>query len=284
MKPRIPQAYDMYEACLAAMGQLGSTCHIGAIHKQTISILKLPAAVLAIRHGKRNESRVYYNLRWTLSNLKLIGFVKSHGRGYYSLTEKGYHISSNSELHKQVTQARSGGKKFKKAKHSTTKTQVEQVSAVSRDGADRLLNCLKNLNKNGLELEQVIVALLEATKEYRNIKTTPITNDGGIDIRADYLDDWSGVEERVVIQVKNYADKKIGNAEIRDLRGGAKQTERCWCITTSDFTKDAREEATPIDGKKPVKLTTGLELARLLVRHNVGLRYIFPIEEEQDTK
>ena len=81
------------------------------------------------------------------------------------------------------------------------------------------------------------MALLEAMDEYDNIHTTPTSNDGGIDIIAERLDEFSEEAERVIIQVKNYSNSKIGNKEIRDLRGSSGYNDRCWYITTSDFTE-----------------------------------------------
>ena len=152
-------------------------------------------------------------------------------------------------------------------------------AAKARDesnNVERLLVHLQNnLDKQGLQLERIIKRFLEL-QEFKDIETTPRTNDGGIDLKAVKDDGW-GSEDKFVIQVKNYAAKnKINNDIIASLRGRAAANHICWIITTSDFTPTAQKEAKSADGKAKMRLIKGLELARLLIQSDIELKYIYP--------
>lgn len=96
------------------------------------------------------------------------------------------------------------------------------------------------------------------------------SGDGGIDgiIKEDAL----GLDV-VYMQAKRYAaDNSVGRPEVQGFAGsldGVRATKGIF-ITTSSFTSAAREFAERIS--KRIILIDGSELARLMVRHNVGVR------------
>lgn len=73
------------------------------------------------------------------------------------------------------------------------------------------------------------------------------------------------------IQAKRYTNNRVGTDDIRnfigslDTRGAYKGV----LITAADFTAEARQTAT--EGSKLILLVNGQELARMMIRHNVGV-------------
>ena len=92
--------------------------------------------------------------------------------------------------------------------------------------------------------------------------------------------------DRVYIQAKRYgAGNNIGPGAIRDFFGSLDRNKasKGLFVTTSTFSPSARETAEYLS--KRIVLIDGDQLARLMIRHNVGCRiedtlYIRKVDEE----
>ena len=101
-------------------------------------------------------------------------------------------------------------------------------------------------------------------------RVTGQTGDGGIDgtIKEDKL----GLDE-VYVQAKKYAGgSTVGVGEVRNFVGAlvGVHAQKGVFVTTADFTASARSFAAR--SPKRIVLINGEELARLMVRHDVGVR------------
>lgn len=116
-----------------------------------------------------------------------------------------------------------------------------------------------------------LVGRLLSSIGFEEIEVTPYSNDGGIDVRATLT---VGGLTRVptAVQVKRLSSN-IPAAKIRELRGSMNTTrqERGLFITTSDFTRDACEEAKD-PNRIPISLVNGDRLVDLLIKHQIGAR------------
>ena len=148
-------------------------------------------------------------------------------------------------------------------------------STVVGNNAQRLLDHLQNnLDDQGLELEAIIKRWLEL-QGYKDVETTRRAKDGGIDLRAKIK--VHGGLGTLIIQAKNYGKKPIDVKEIRAIRGLAGgANDYAWFITTSKFTRDARNEAKATDKFKGVELTDGLALVKQLIKSDIELKYVYP--------
>ncbi|MDE0109010.1 MAG: restriction endonuclease [Bryobacterales bacterium] len=129
-------------------------------------------------------------------------------------------------------------------------------------------------NSDPAFLESVVVDLLIAMGygggDAAKGQVTGKSGDGGIDgtIREDAL----GLDE-VYVQAKKYAaDNSVGEGDLRNFAGAidAAGTTKGVFVTTSSFTKAARNYLTR--SPKRIVLIDGREFARLMVRHNIGVR------------
>lgn len=95
-------------------------------------------------------------------------------------------------------------------------------------------------------------------------RVTGGAGDGGIDgiIREDQL----GLDE-VYMQAKKFAGR-VGVGELRNFVGA--RAQKGVFVTTADFTAGAKELSA--QSQKRIVLISGEDLARLMVRHDVGVR------------
>lgn len=130
-----------------------------------------------------------------------------------------------------------------------------------------LLARLQRIEPRDLEL---LIEKLLAARGYVTVEVTAYSNDGGIDLRAEYTDGL--VPERIAVQVKRQL-ANVGRPAIQNLRGSLATHERGLFITTGSFTKGAREEALRPTAA-PVGLLAGEALAGLMIQHRVGVREV----------
>ena len=123
-------------------------------------------------------------------------------------------------------------------------------------------------------LERVVVDLLIAMGygggDATMGRVTGGSGDGGIDgtIREDAL----GLDE-VYVQAKKYAEgNAVGEGDLRNFAGAidAAGTTKGVFVTTAGFTRAAKDYVAR--SPKRIVLIDGAELARLMVRHGVGVR------------
>ena len=154
---------------------------------------------------------------------------------------------------------------------STSVTPDEHMGELYRELNDRLaddlLESVKGVSADGFE--RLVVRLLEKM-EYGEGQSVGGSGDQGIDgvINQDPL----GLE-KVYIQAKRWQNQ-VGEPEIRNFSGSLelKGADKGVFITTSTFSSTARVAADRIStGSKFIRLIDGRELARLMIRHDVGV-------------
>ena len=122
-------------------------------------------------------------------------------------------------------------------------------------------------------LERVVVNLLTAMGygggDAAMGQVTGRSGDGGID--ATIWEDALGLDEGY-IQAKKYAEGTVGGGALRNFAGAidAAGTTKGVFVTTASFTRAAKEYVAR--SPKRIVLIDGEELARLMVKHDVGVR------------
>ena len=157
---------------------------------------------------------------------------------------------------------------------SATPEEIISTSFSKLEAAlsEELLELLYTLNS--VRFERLILDLLKAmgygAGSLGSHQMTRSTGDGGIDgiIHEDAL----GLDA-VYIQAKRYAaENKVGRPSIQQFIGsltGEGATKGVF-VTTSDFSAEARGYLAKVQHR--VVLIGGVQLARLMIRHGVGVR------------
>lgn len=138
---------------------------------------------------------------------------------------------------------------------------------------DDLLSALKGLSGRPNHFEQIVVDLLKAMG-YGEGRRIGQSGDGGVDgvIFQDVLE--LGLENQIYIQAKCWNDASVTSQHVQGFSGslGSKKASKGVFITTSRFTKDAKQAAeNALRDNKVIRLIDGQELAGLMIQYNVGV-------------
>ena len=239
--------------------------------------------------GNRTRSRVH----WALEYLCQAGAVTRPKRGFAQITDLGKvllieqpngvtlerlrlteGLQDWDRRSKAGSAARGGSDDLPVIDKSGEETPLERVlSAASEIELSVGSQLLQRLREESPEfLEHAVLQLLHgmgygSTQE--DLKHLGGTNDGGVDgvIREDRF----GLDQ-IYVQAKRYSSGTIGRPDVQGFVGAltGKRASRGVFITTSSFTKDAREYADTIQGFRVI-LVDGEELVRLMIEHKVGV-------------
>lgn len=158
--------------------------------------------------------------------------------------------------------------------HDDAQTPTELIdiafAALNSALADELIEQIHTLSPKFFE--QLVVDLMLAMGYGGSQKdagqATQYSSDGGVDgfIKEDKL----GLDS-IYLQAKRYRDTTVGRPDIQAFAGALDmhRARKGVFITTSSFSKDARDFVTRIE--KRIVLIDGRELAALMIEHNVGV-------------
>lgn len=142
--------------------------------------------------------------------------------------------------------------------------QVQRINQATRDQLRDNLHAMPSDRFEALIGE----LLIQMGFDERTVEVTKRSGDGGIDVMGVYR--AAGLTEvNAAVQVKRWK----GNVQaptVTSLRGSLQVHQQGIIITTSDFSRGAREEAAA-PNKTRIGLINGQELLELLIRHKVGV-------------
>jgi restriction system protein len=118
------------------------------------------------------------------------------------------------------------------------------------------------------EFEDLVARLL-GEMEFEDVKVSARRNDKGIDVRG-VLAVGGAIRVRMAVQVKKWKHN-VQAPVVQQVRGSLSPHEHGVIITTSDFSKGAREEAERRD-TTPIALVNGEAFASLLMQNGVGIQ------------
>ncbi len=237
---------------------------------------------------------VYKNrIGWAHDRLKRVELSSSPRRGFWKVTAEGVSFAANNktisddELERLASVARTSRLRPKKDAtndapsgptlpalafdKSSPEERIESALAELRDSVARDL--LENIGRAPPEFfEQLVLDLLHAMgygTSRSDLQRVGGSGDGGIDgiISLDRL----GLE-KVYIQAKRWKNT-VGSPEIQGFMGALQlqSASKGVFITTSGFTKDAKQSASKARGS--VVLIDGKQLSSLMMDHGVGVSH-----------
>ena len=140
-----------------------------------------------------------------------------------------------------------------------------QVDEANKQARDKLLKHIKTMKPYDFEnlVSQLLLAL-----GFEEVEVTSRSNDGGIDVRGTLVV-GDVIRTRLAVQVKRWKNN-VQAPVIQQVRGSLGTHEQGLIITTSDFSKGARDEATRANAT-PVGLMHGEQLVDLLIQNEIGI-------------
>ena len=226
---------------------------------------------------------------WSLTHLSQAGLLDRPARAQLRIAPTGLAVLTSHPERVDMTVLRDFPEymKFRERKKAKTAGAVDPAdSAGEQVSPDDLLGAAVAENRAAVEgdllqkalelsptgFEDLVIRLLEAMGYGRagSAERTSATGDAGIDgiISQDPL----GLD-RIYVQAKRYAvERSIDRPKIHEFAGAllGKQGDRGVYITTSAFTRGARDEAERINAR--IELIDGSRLAELLVGYGVGVQ------------
>ncbi len=233
-----------------------------------------------------------HRIGWARHALSVAGWIVYLPNRHVCITDDGLKILEAGDLPKRTNKAffrRS--KKFKeyeeKIKLRKKSSQETESASLDEDATpEELIEAAQNRQESALldgiitkvhnikpvEFENLILKLLVAMGYgFGEDSSKPLgrSGDGGVDgvIEQDAL----GLD-RVYIQAKRYKDITIGPEAIQAFSGSLNmhRVQKGLFVTSSSFSSKAREAAEKLT--QNIVAIDGEELARLMIKHNVGVR------------
>lgn len=250
---------------------------------------------------ERNEllpsgTQAVFNNRvgWARSYLKQAGLLASPKRGFFTITQKGHDLlstnptridSSTLEQYPEFIEFKTRKKEKEEEEESSIESVVPQDS--SQTPEDALASAYNKLRAS--LYSEILTSVKDATPSFFERLVVDLlvkmgyggnrqdagralgkSGDGGIDgiINEDRL----GLDV-IYIQAKRW-EGVVGRPEIQKFAGAlqGQRARKGVFITTSSFTKEAKEYVSVIESK--IILIDGEHLAKLMAEHNVGVSTI----------
>lgn len=280
----IPTQFELMWPTLQALKTLGGSATISEINQQVIANERFSEEQQAIKLPRHHMSKIEYRLAWARNGLKLVGATSNSGRGVWSITELGRSLKSADEAIAAVKEWRSEyNKRYQQKKRAEREAVADGEDSddpiddvIEPDWKDVVLDRLLQMSPGAFER---LAQRLLREADFRDVEVLGRSGDGGIDGVGDLR--ISLVSFPVYFQCKRYKDA-VGAGAVRDFRGAMSgRGEKGLLITTSTFTREARQEASR-DGAPPIELIGGLELAELLRQYEVGIRTTQRVVEDVD--
>lgn len=238
------------------------------------------------------QSTFSNRVHWAKTYLKQAGLVEATRRAHFKITDRGLAVVAKGVQRIDVGYLQQFQEfqafRARNSEEESTSTSDDSESLKSVQTPDDVMRRLGHEINNSLGMEivdrimnaspaffeRVVVRLLLAMGYGGSLaeagKAIGRSGDDGIDGVIDQ--DTLGLD-RIYIQAKRYrTESSIGSGAIRDFFGSLdmhKATKGLF-VTTSSFSKAAQETAEKL-GKRIV-LIDGVQLAKLLVKFNVGCR------------
>lgn len=282
----IPDFQSVMRPVLQAVGD-GVPLPLSALRVRIADVFQLTEEERKERLPSGNQTVINNRVGWARTYLNKAGLLTIPNKGMVQITDRGREALTKGPERITVSWL----KQFPEfADFHTAKPQVtDAVAAVDSDLAEttpdeQLAEAYQALQQSLADellaqvraatpsfFEQVVVDLMIAMgyggSRKEAGKATQLTNDDGIDgiIKEDKL----GLDV-IYLQAKRWANT-VHRPEIDKFIGALtrKRARKGVFITTSDFSNGAKDAALSLDIK--VVLIDGIELARLMVEHNLGV-------------
>ena len=275
---QVPSYDKLMIPVLNALISLGGSGTIEEINEKVYELENFSEEILKVSHkedGSQNE--VDYRLAWARTYLKKFGLLENSARGVWNLTDSAIDTGQidTDEIIRfgRLTNKNSN----KKTQNETSISEIEKEVEESLEWKEELLNTILEISPNAFER---LTQRLLRESGFVEVEVTGRSGDGGIDGKG--IARMSGLLSfHVIFQCKRYKGS-VTPSQIRDFRGAMQgRADKGIFITTGNFTRDARKEATR-DGAPPLDLIDGELLCEKLKEFSLGVKIKIVEEIEID--
>ncbi|MCM1226138.1 MAG: restriction endonuclease [Clostridium sp.] len=273
----VPDIRSLINPTFKALKFLGGVATNSEICDKVISIMNLSSEITEVPHIRNNQTELEYRLAWARTALKKAKVINNISNRTWSITSK---YISFSDLTDDVIEL---AMSLKQVPYSS----IENADTVAID-TDIVNDYIMSAPDAAPWREQVREALVNMDP-YKfeslcahilrkcglvNIELTSKSRDHGIDGTCRLsIDEPQIFSDLIAFQCKKYkSSKSITSQAIQAFRGSLPiNINRGLFITTSYFTKEAREAASSKDQNKEINLIDGDKLIDLILQYEIGV-------------
>lgn len=289
-KIKSPTYTSLIEPTFQALRELGGSGKNDEICAVVIKNLKLPDEIVDEPHlGSSSQSELQYQLAWARTYMKNFGVIINSSRSVWSITSKfskletinakeilSFTANKNADKRKMIDKNNNLIVELAPDDNNPENDNVEFPEEI-KPWRIRLMEVLTKMNPYAFE--RLAQRLLRECG-FTQVVVTQKSKDGGIDgtgkLRINGIFSFN-----VAFQCKRYKSA-VTAAEIRDFRGSlTTDIEKGVFITTSTFTKSAKEEASNA-GKQQIDLIDGGDFLNKLAEFEIGLKEVKDYEIDED--
>ncbi len=276
---QVPSYDKLMIPVLNALIALGGSGTIEEINEKVYEIENFSEDILQISHKEDgSESEVGYRLAWARTYLKKYGLLENSARGVWTLTQSEIDTKqiNTDEIVRHNRQLSDKGID-KTYNGANSAAEIEKEVEENLEWKEQLLNTILKISPNAFEK---LTQRLLRESGFVEVEVTGRSGDGGIDGKG--IARMSGLLSfHVIFQCKRYKGS-ITPSQIRDFRGAMQgRADKGIFITTGNFTREARKEATR-DGAPPIDLIDGELLCEKLKEFSLGVKTKFVEEVDID--
>lgn len=266
---QVPRYDKMMIPVLKALIILGGSGTIEEINEKVYELQNFSEEILQIPHGEAGSpSEVDYRLAWARTYLKKFGLIENSARGVWTLTKSEIDIETinSDEIVRYVRSLRPIPNVSEQSKEKVNEEIFEEVEE-NLEWKGRLLKTILLISPTAFER---LVQRLLRESGFVEVDVTGGSGDGGIDGKG--IVRLNGfLSFHIIFQCKRYKGS-ISSSQIRDFRGTMQgRADKGLFITTGNFTREARKEATR-DGAPPIDLIDGELLCEKLKEFSLGVK------------
>lgn len=265
---KVPSFDELINPLFLALKSLGGSGSTNELYEKVIEMYQFSDDVLSIMQNENStQTKVAYRLAWARTYLKKFGVINNTSRGIWVINsnfEKCDGFDSK-EVVKKVRELSSASKEILDD-NNLENDEIELPSEIESWRQD-LKEVLYKMNP--FEFEKLTQLMLRESG-FSQVEVTKRSGDGGIDGFGKFKINGM-ISFKIAFQCKRYKGL-VSTSEIRDFRGSmTTDIEKGIFVTTGDFTRSAKEEATA-DGKKHIDLIDGEELVNKLAELKLGIK------------
>ncbi|MDD3480697.1 MAG: restriction endonuclease [Patescibacteria group bacterium] len=254
---------ELFNPLLEAMRSLGGSAKIREIEDRVAEVMSLSEDEISDIH-RGNTTKFSYRLAWARTYLKQFGLMDNTFSGVWILTAKGRRISKV-----DPTEVIKVNRTFSK-KNPVHQSEMNEEVEEAFDWQDELLTKIKTLSPADFE---ILCQRILRESGFEEVVVTGGTGDGGIDGMGIFK--MGGlIGFRVYFQSKRYTENSVPSKDITRFKGTmVGRADKGLFITTSKFTKSAKEEANR-DGSPPIDLVDGRDLVNIMKKLGMGVEVV----------
>lgn len=273
----VPDIRSLINPTFKALKSLGGTATNSEICDKVIGIMNLSPEIAEKQHIRNNQTELEYRLAWARTALKKAKVINNTSSRTWSITSE---YISFTDLTDDVIDFAMSLKSIPYSKIESTEDSVINTDAVS----DYIMSApdaapwREQVHEALISMEpykfEKLCAFILRKCGLTDIKVTSKSHDRGIDGTCRlYMDEPQIFSDLIAFQCKRYkTSTPVGSQAIQAFRGALPiNINRGLFITTSNFTKDAKEVANSTDQNKEINLIDGDKLIDLILQYEIGV-------------